>query len=314
MGLPANIVLANGTLNDEVIIKKELLYKGMNGRWIERFYLSPTTSFIFKPLTNNGQLGKEVWIHEHILPLFPAIYPKIISYKISEQLDLNWMIIEDLGALSHNFNEESVLGVIKWVAWWHSLPIEKFEAVPDAGLKPQIEMITADVQKGRNDFFRQLLDLQLAGGMIEHVYTLLEHHKFSKRLVLSHGDLHLGNFAIVNQQLKVLDWEHTHLNAPYWDLYHVIDMSHPIFPKVVTSEFRQRILESYIVQAGVADVESFLKEYYLFSAVFSIWMISLIQKDIEANDGKWPIEQLHNQLQETILSLRQCASALMCYK
>src|SRR4051812_7310168 len=97
MELPKNIVQANGTLNKRLIVKREILHKGMNGRFVERFYLTPTLSYIFKPLTNNRQLGKEVWVHEHILPLFPAIFPKIISYSISENTELNWMILEDLG-------------------------------------------------------------------------------------------------------------------------------------------------------------------------------------------------------------------------
>ena len=62
-------------------------------------------------------------------------------------------------------------------------------------------------------------------------------------LVLSHGDLHLGNYAAVNGQVKVLDWEHAHLNSRYWDLYHVIDLSHPIFPKEMTTNIRERLLE-----------------------------------------------------------------------
>ena len=59
-----------------------------------------------------------------------AIYPKIISFSISERTELNWMILEDLGPLSHDFNEESVMGVIKWVAWWHSLPVGKLGNIP----------------------------------------------------------------------------------------------------------------------------------------------------------------------------------------
>ena len=164
MELPNNIVRANGTLNDQLILKKEILYKGMNGRFVERFYLTPSTSYIFKPLTNNGQLGKEVWVHEHILPYFPAIFPKIISYSISECTELNWMILEDLGQLSHDFNEESVMGVIKWVAWWHSLPLGKLGNVPLTGLKPRIEEIVADVCVKKDELYRLLPSLKIEKG------------------------------------------------------------------------------------------------------------------------------------------------------
>lgn len=311
MELPNNIVLHDGTLNEQLIQKREILYKGMNGRFVERFYLSPSKSYIFKPLTNNNQLGKEVWVHEHILPLFPAIYPKIISYSISEHMELNWMILEDLGQLSHDFNEESVMGVIKWVAWWHSLPVEKLENVPLTGLKPRIEEIVADVCSKKKQLLRLLPSLNMKEELMDVIFAQLNHLNFSEKQVLTHGDLHTGNFAIVGNELKILDWEHTHLNSPHWDLYHLIDMSHPLFPKKITRPLRERILEAYLGQVAFKhDRARFFQEYYLVSSVFSMWMILLIQKDLEANDGKWPIEQLKTQLNETVASLQQCAAAL----
>ncbi|MED4225032.1 phosphotransferase [Neobacillus cucumis] len=311
MGLPADIVLGNGSLNEALILKREILYKGMNGRFVERFFLSPSNSYIFKPLTNNDQLGKEVWIHDYILPQFPAIYPKIISYKICDEPELNWMILEDLGTLTHEFNETIGLEVIKWMAWWHSLPIDKLSAVPTTALKPKFEDIITDVCCFKDEFLHQLPELGLERKSIEHVYLLLEKNKRSNRKVLSHGDLHVGNFSIVGDELKILDWEHTHLNMPYWDLYHLIDMSHPLFPKRVTQEHRQQLLKEY-VERVTFELESglFMREYHLFSAVFSIWMIGLIKKDLHASDLKWPEEQLNRQLGETIISLRQCAETL----
>jgi hypothetical protein len=312
MVMPNNIVRANGKLNEEIILKKEILYKGMNGRFVERFYLTPSTSYIFKPLTNDGQLGKEVWVHEHILPIFPAIFPKIISYSISERTELNWMILEDLGPLSHEFNEESVLGVIKWVAWWHSLPIEELGSVSLTGLKPKIEQIVADVCLKKDEFYRLLPSLKIEEELIDAIFSQINHLKFLEKKVLTHGDLHTGNFAIVGDELKILDWEHTHLNSPYWDLYHLIDMSHPLFPKKITSPLRDRILESYLnLVKFEIDRDCFFKEYYLFASVFSMWMILLIQKDLVENGGKWSVVQLNTQLEETVSSLQQCAAALL---
>ncbi|MBT2696899.1 phosphotransferase [Bacillus sp. ISL-40] len=312
MELLNNIVRADGNLNEEIIFKKEILYKGMNGRFVERFYLTPSTSYIFKPLTNDGQLGKEVWVHEHILPIFPTIYPKIISYSISEQTDLNWMILEDLGPLSHEFNEESVMGVIKWVAWWHSLPIEELGNVPVTGLKPKIEEIVSDVCDKKDEFYRLLPSLKIEEKLIEAIFPQLNRLDFLEKKVLTHGDLHTGNFAIVGDELKILDWEHTHLNSPYWDLYHLIDMSHPLFPKKITSPLRDRILESYLnLVKFEINRDYFFKEYYLFATVFSMWMILLIQKDLVENGGKWSVVQLNTQLEETVSSLQQCAAALL---
>jgi thiamine kinase-like enzyme len=312
MELPKNIVRANGTLNDEKILKKEILYKGMNGKYVERFFLSPTKSYVFKPLTNNDQLGKEVWVNEHILSSFPNIYPKMVSYSANHQdLEQNWAIFEDLGQLTHVFNEETVFGVTKLIAWWHSLPTEKWENVPLKGPKPHFQDIVSEVILKKDNFIKLLPLLGIEEKVILYLFTRLEQSEFSKKMVLSHGDLHLGNYAVANNRMVVLDWEHTHLNMPYWDLYHVIDMSHPIFPKQITSEFREQILKIYLDQINhTVNGEEFIQEYHLFSAVFSIWMIMLILKDLKSNDGKWSKEQLENQLNETVSSLKQCANSL----
>ncbi|EKN63637.1 protein licA [Neobacillus bataviensis LMG 21833] len=310
MKLPANIVKMDGTLNEGLILNKEPIYKGMNGRMVERFYLRANESYIFKPLTNDGQLGKEVWIHEHVLTHFPAIFPKIISYLISDEPERNWMILEDLGPLVHDFHEDTVLSVVKWVAWWHSLPIKKLGDVPRAGLKPKFQDLVTEIRMRKDEFLR--LDFGIESDLVGYIYTLLDRVIFSEKLVLSHGDLHAGNFAVVKGKLMVLDWEHTHVNLPYWDLYHLIDMSHPLYSKRMITSLRREILSMYLDQIEFeVDRGAFVKEYYLFAAVFSIWMILLIQKDLQGNGGKWSAVQLHAQLQETISSLRQCAEALM---
>ncbi|MDN3017779.1 phosphotransferase [Paenibacillus sp. BSR1-1] len=311
MRLPNDIVLENGLLNEKLIMKREILYKGMNGRFVERFYLSEAESYIFKPLTNNDQLGKEAWIHEQVLPHFPAIFPKILSYSKSDNPELSWMILEDAGRLTHKFNEGTVLGVVKWVAWWHSLPVGKLGDLPVKGLKPQIGKIVAEICDRRESFYQILPQLQIDEKLIQHIYALLGEVEFSTHQVLSHGDLHVGNYALVDNKMMILDWEHTHLNTPYWDLYHVLDMSHPLFPRTITSEFRDLILKSYLSQVELEiNDDDFMKEYYLFAAAFSIWMLLLIQKDLQNNGGKWSVEQLITQREETACSLRQCGAAL----
>jgi hypothetical protein len=313
--LPKNIVDPNGTLNDKAILKREIIYRGMNGKYVERFYLSPTESYVFKPLTNNDQLGKEIWVNEQLLPLFPRIYPRMVAYSENQNPDLHWIIFEDLGPITHVFNEEIVLGVTKQIAWWHSLPIERLVNVPLTGPKPRMDEMAAEVFSRKFEFLQLLPSLQMENEPIRRIFTLLEHESFSKKMVLSHGDLHLGNFAMANNKLMVLDWEHTHLNTPFWDLYHVIDMSHPLFPKKVTSQFRSLILNSYLDQIESNGIkvngQAFLKEYYLFSCVFSIWMILLIIQDINENNGKWLQDQMEVQLKETVSNLNQCIGALI---
>jgi len=222
------------------------------------------------------------------------------------------MILEDLGHLSHDFQEDSVLGVVKWVAWWHSLPIEKLSGLPRTGLKPGFKELVADICVQKEAVLRLLPLLNIEEDAIHHLYMLLDSIVFSQKLVLSHGDLHSGNFAVVKGKLMILDWEHTHLNVPYWDLYHLIDMSYPLFSKKMTAQFRERILTVYLDHVGFdVDRDAFIEEYYLFASVFSIWMILLIQKDLQGNGGKWSADQLHAQLQETVSSLEQCLAVLV---
>ena len=302
MELPNNLVLSNGRLNDDYILKKEILYKGINGNLVERFYLSPTESYVFKQLAvGNG--SQEVWVYENILPAFPPIYPELVAHEA------NWVIFEDLGKLSHDFKEESVLGVIKLMAGWHSLP---YENAPLTGLKPSFEKIIAEVRAKRLELERLLPELNIDERLISNAYLLLESVEFSKKMVLSHGDLHIGNYCFHNNRLIVLDWEHTHINLPYWDLYHILDMSHPLFPKKITSEFRWKVLNTYLDDIGiVVDRAAFIKEYYLFSTVFSMWMIMLIFEDLHSDELKWPKEKLEDQLNESVLNLIQCGSFLL---
>ncbi|WP_251554067.1 phosphotransferase family protein [Neobacillus muris] len=310
--LPDDIVLDNGDLNGVHVWKREKLYRGLNGRFVERFYLNAGESYIFKPLTNDTQFGKEVWVHRKILSQFPSIYPKIISCSTTRKPEISWMIVEDLGPLSHDFNEDSVIRLAKIMAWWHSLPIGPFLDIPRAGQKPRFEDIAADIRLNKDGLLQQLPLAGIEGDDIHRFFFIIDSFIFSKKQVLSHGDLHLGNFAVVGERLVVLDWEHAHLNSPFWDLFHLLDLSHPLFPKKITREFRDQVLSLYLdeVEFEVADPDAFMYEYHLYSAVFSMWMVWLIQQDLAADDRKWPRERLENQLEETTAVLKQCLERL----
>ncbi|AZU64695.1 phosphotransferase [Neobacillus mesonae] len=302
--LPEGIVLGDGRLNDEMVCSREILYRGNNGRCVERFYLPSGESYIFKPLTNNAQFGKEVWAHEQVLPLVGAGFPKIISYRVSGEVDLCWLIFEDLGPLSHEFNKESLLAVVRSAVVWHSLPVASFADVPLSGMKLGVEEMRAEVLAGREKFS--------GVGLLGPVWSRLESFIFSKKQVISHGDLHQGNYALVDGRLFVLDWEHAHLNLPYWDLYHVIDMAHPVFLKKMTRRLREEALDCYLDGVGAAvERAAFKKEYYLFAVVFSLWMLLLIEQDLQADEGKWSNEQLERQHDETIAGLEQLCECIL---
>ncbi|WP_456277266.1 phosphotransferase [Bacillus sp. AK128] len=316
MNVLNQVVLPTGELNSEMLYKREILYKGMNGRYVERIYITPTESYIFKPLTNNDQLGKEIWIQTNILTsINPTMYPKILSYSLHNVPYLNWYIIEDLGTLQHAYNEETLLEVTNLMAKWHGISIDRAELTGLNGPKPLIEDMISHIISNKNVISQKLNTLSISMDTIEHLYNLLNQQEFSTEKVFSHGDLHLGNYAFSLNKMYVLDWEHAHLNSPYWDLYHLIDLSHPIFPKnEITSQLRNQVLAHYLNQMGQLTEEkekqNFKNRYYLYASAFSIWMLLLIWKDLEEKELKWPKESLLNQLSETTLSLQQCLSEL----
>lgn len=310
------IVTPEGRINDEKIWRREPLYKGMNGSSVERIYVTPSDTLIFKPLTNNDQLGKEAWVYEHILPALPPIYPQLLAFSSSSDPSSHWLMFEDLGTLKHPFDEDTAIGLIAYIANWHSLPVSHLLQAPLRGPKPEAKAILAELlHRGTHPFELAAQWPSMPIPLLESLFTVLQQESFaSDDLVLSHGDLHLGNYAKVKGQIKVLDWEHAHLNSRYWDLYHVIDLSHPTFPKEMTTTVRERLLDQYLLliaqQGNGTHAPDFKRGYYVFSCLFSLWMMKLISSDIQANKGTWPIDRLKQQLEETTANLLQCARSL----
>ncbi|MBY6053953.1 phosphotransferase [Cytobacillus firmus] len=311
-----NIVTANGTLNDRYILRREILYQGSNGRFVERFFIDETKSYIFKPLTNNTQLGKEVWIFENILAELPLKFPKILSYSVQNTLSNNWIILEDLGTITHTFDSVIAMELTALMAKWHSLPAERFFNTQLNGPKPAIEEMANHILQNKEKVFTIFRLHNVSERLGSNIFSAITGNPFSAAKVLCHGDLHQGNFGYAGGKTVVLDWEHCHLNIPYWDLFHLIDMSHPDFPKPDDSDedyLRNKILDCYCeeTQISVPDRVKFKREYYLFSAVFSVWMMLLIQSDLDNQSAKWTTEQLSRQLKETIRNLVECAEEII---
>ncbi|SEO37327.1 phosphotransferase [Paenibacillus sp. OV219] len=317
------LILPDGTLDVSRIWRRETLYTGMNGKNVERVYLTPEHTVIYKPLTNESQLGQEGWVYEHILQgmTFPPIYPQLLAASGAATGEQSWQLFEDLGTLTHNFEEETALELIDHIAWWHSLPVQHLSRQPLLGPKPHMEDIAEQVLNRRNELTETLVARFIAPqSMIEQLDALTGRSSLTTYWasdVLSHGDLHLGNYARVQGIVRVLDWEHVHLNNRYWDVYHVIDLSHPNFPKIMSIPVRERLLNRYLKQAAEQGVQlnaqPFKQGYYLFTALFSLWMLLLIAGDLKrlaGVDGKWTIRQVEAQLEETLESLSQCVQLL----
>lgn len=307
-----NIVNADGTLNDQNILRRENIYQGVNGRFVERFFIDASNSYIFKPLTNNSQLGKEVWIFENVLAELPLKYPKILSYSVHSKPISNWIILEDLGTINHTFDTDIALKLTVLMAKWHSFPIARISNTQLKGPKPPIQEMAAYILKNKEKVFA-VFRLHNVSALIGNIiFNAIADKPFTDKKVLCHGDLHTGNFGYADDKTVVLDWEHCHLNTPYWDLYHLIDISHPDFPRESGRTLRNMILDCYCDELGIpaSERKQFKREYYLFSAVFSIWMMLLIQSDLDNQNSKWTPEQLSRQLKETIRNLVECAGKI----
>jgi thiamine kinase-like enzyme len=312
-------VKADGTLDDQRIWRREPMYLGMNGRWVERFYTDPEHSYIFKPLTNGESVDREAWVNRNVLTQLPEIsVPQLLAASPEGKGTEGWTIFEDLGALRHEYRLEYAQAAARQVARLHAAPAEHWPGLTSQGPKPGIEAIAADVLRRREEA-RAILDehgLPVQWLDSEVVAAVQAGHGFHiHRQVLSHGDLHLGNYAVTEAgRVILLDWEHAHRNLPYWDLYHLIDMSHPRFPKRMPAEDRMELLETYLDEADLQGLtwtrDVVIWEYARFAAIFSLWMLLLIEGDLQRGGGVWTIEGLLRQREETADSLAGCLELL----
>lgn len=312
-------VKADGTLDDNRIWRREPMYQGMNGRWVERFYTDPEHSYIFKPLTNGESVDQEAWVYRNVLAKLPEIaVPKLLLASPEGKGAEGWTVFEDLGPLQHAYRLEYAQAAARQLARLHAAPTEPGPGLSAQGPKPGIAVIAADVLRRREEALavlgRQGLPVQWLDSDI--VAAVRDGHGFSvMRQVLSHGDLHLGNYAVTEAgRVVLLDWEHAHRNLPYWDLYHLIDMSHPRFPKAMPSEDRMKLLETYLDEAdkqGTPWIRKLLiREYARFAAIFSLWMLLLIESDLRRGGGVWTKEGLLRQREETADGLAGCLELL----
>ncbi|WP_260986610.1 aminoglycoside phosphotransferase family protein [Paenibacillus xylanexedens] len=306
-------VTPEGRLNDQYITSRERLYKGMNGRYVERFTVSTGESYIFKPLTNPAQHGRERWMYERVMSGLPPIYPQLIAASdLTIAPAQSWMIYEDLGQLVHDSQEATMLGAAAHMAAWHALPVTDWSELPHVGQKPSIHTMLDELQMHRQFTDERLsrLDMKLSASDWDKIATLILTAEEQLPTVLCHGDLHPGNMADVDGRLVILDWEHAHLNTPLWDIYHLVDLSHPLFPRTVTPALRERVIDVYLDKLGSLGVQiervSFSGWYDAYAIVFSLWMLRLIDGDLRSEACVWPKEQLRNQWFETAATLEQC--------
>ncbi|MCM3781419.1 phosphotransferase [Neobacillus mesonae] len=303
-------VLPAGNFPQDLTFIHEVLHNGMNGRRVERITAEgpDCSSYILKYLPPEAVETGESWAYRYVLHHLPAIYPELIAASADEETSTPWLLFEDLGTIDHTADESTLIQVAEWAAIWHSTPLYQYPELPRSGQKPGIDVIISDLMAQRNLIAHLLLSLEISDKTIDDFYHLLAGHSFSEWEVYSHGDLHAGNYGRTSSgRVVVLDWEHNHRNTPLWDLYHMLDMSHPLFPKNSNRVDRNKVLEVYLDAASSKgnpyDYPAFMKEYMLFSSAFSMWMLLLIHRDLENPNCVWPHERLIVQREETQRSL-----------
>ncbi|MFC4103277.1 aminoglycoside phosphotransferase family protein [Paenibacillus xanthanilyticus] len=286
--------------------QRSTIYVGLGNRRIERVVGSDGARYILKP---EGGDGRERMVYERMLAAFPPIYPRLARAWTDEADEgAAWLLFEDLGELTHPHDPTLVEEAARRVAWWHSLPHRPIDPLPLRGQKPLLSEMAAEVGERQAPLQAFLLERGLAQAEIGDALRIAAGWRApDEPLVFSHGDLHVGNYARVRGELYILDWEHAHWNYRTWDLYHLIDLSHPLHPRPSGLNWREKALDAYAEEAirlgQSLDASALRADYYAAAVVFSLWMLGLIRQDLATGGGPWEKPKLLAQLDETLASL-----------
>lgn len=306
----SHLVLDSGTLDPSKVRECHTLYTGRNGKSIIRFTPAYAEgSYVFKPLTNPATIGREIWVQEHLLPHLPVSVPRIVASADHGDPERYWTIFEDAGPLRHALRDEEVIEACKAIPLWHQLNVE---LVPEhfIGDKPD-SLATGNFLLSNWERLSTLIaQWGFEPGTVECLREIVSNpgEMRNDENVICHGDFHRGNIAFRQGELILLDWEHVHRNHPFWDLYHLLDMTHPRFRRTITMQLRLSALTAYldrrIAMGWEGHAASFLRDYHKYAAIHSAWMMMLIQSDLEKES--WPLSDLLAAKEETIQSLADC--------
>jgi hypothetical protein len=282
------IFLESGKVRDGIPHVREVIYVGRNGQKVERIQVNvddTMTSYIYKPLTNYPNKGKEVWLQANLFVRIPEVrIPKILYYSQAIEPEDEWMVFEDLGELEHNFRSDMMIKTSEFIPYWHLLPTtllpEEFE-----GHTPKIKEIQTFIW-AKDMQTRQLFkSLGFLDDQINCFYEdILHQDQLENEIVISHGDLYPLNIAEVNNQVYIFDWEYAHTNSVFWDLYTLMDITSPQYRRlVIQQDSRLAILARYIsVRESLQSPTqgNFITDYHKYSALYSVWLLLLIEEDI----------------------------------
>lgn len=307
----SSLVDEQGCFHDGAVISRKSIYKGRNGKYVERVVVrvdGKEIRAIFKPLTNEGSIGKEVWAYRHLLPLMPSIrYPKLLAAAEHHDPDRYWLLYEDLGELRHSFDVSVLAAAAEYIPLWHTMPPERVPAEV-GGHTPKLTEGVQQMLLGedRSAFIRLLSGLEVPGESIDYlleVHLKREPESFTRETVVSHGDLNPLNIAADEDGLIFLDWEYVHRNSVFWDLYNLMDITSPAYRRPVLERGpRRSILQAYVSgreRQGkrIADEAGFIRDYHSYCLTYSAWLLLLIDRDLRS--GRFEREALQRQQEET---------------
>lgn len=284
------MVLYDGTLDSSKLASRETLYIGRNGKAVERFVVDSddNRSFIFKPLTNLETIGRESWVYQNLLPHIPARYPILLAQAKHRDAERYWAIYEDLGQLEHRFDRDTLIKAAAAIPSWHQLPVESVPA-DFTGHTPNADKILREVQAKFSVLKTTLERLSVPAYLIDRAERIIQQMDdgLLSEMTVSHGDYHPFNLSLRNDQITILDWEYVHLNSVYWDLYNLLDITSPNYRRSeISTSLRNEVLQVYYarrLQLGWSSrFPTFQKNYYRYALIHSLWIMTLIEKDLQA--------------------------------
>ncbi|UKS26756.1 phosphotransferase [Paenibacillus sp. HWE-109] len=305
-----------GNIRNGIPHEREEIYVGRNGQKVERIRVhleNHTDSFIYKRLTNFPSLGKEMWVQDHIIPLIPSVrVPRIFLEARTNEPENYWMIIEDMGPLQHGFETEVLKRTASLIPAWHLLSKELLVG-EFTGHTPEAAAVQAYLRTKDQQVRSILAAPEFKPTVVDFFYREVVHHHWREETVVSHGDLNPLNIAMANAGLVIIDWEYLHVNSVYWDLFCLLDITSPFYRRPM-SNLRDRlsILMTYTAVRGKlqTDVnESFIYDYHRYCALYSVWVLILIEFDLEQD--KFERSLLLNQRAETFEILISVVDYLM---
>ena len=310
----SSLVSMDGQLDTNRVSQKAAIYLARNGRHVERFSYQGA-SYIFKPCTALT-VSREQWAQQILVPSIQGVKVPLLlaSGGIPHSTD-HWIVYEDLGSLNHCDHPDEIIRAAGMIPSWHRIPTSRMSEGA-VGHSPNYTQVLATINRNRPYIESMLQVIGIHNQTVSDWWELLlEWEPFiQEHQAISHGDYYRLNIAFQNQQSIVLDWEFTHVNSVYWDLYSLMDITSHRY-SLIQLEHHDRVaaLQAYWnreLHAIPSELyRRFIKGYSVYASVYSVWILTLIEADIRSGSVA-DIGALRRQQQETESVLQQCLQAL----